>query len=153
MEAFVRKLRQDFPSITFLPADTPSWSPRKRQITYPIQDSQANTWTLLHELGHALADHTTYESDVDLLYKEVEAWEQANILAKKYNARIDEEHIQNCLDTYRDWLHKRSTCPACETHGLQESRGRYSCFNCRTTWEVSAERFCRPYRLTRAQKA
>jgi hypothetical protein len=58
---------------------------------------------------------------------------------------IDEEHIQNCLDTYRDWLHKRSTCPRCDSHGLQTSE-QYKCYNCRAVWRVGNERFCRAYR-------
>jgi hypothetical protein len=51
------------------------------------------------------------------------------------------------LDTYRDWLYKRSICPTCTAKCLQQGDFvHYRCFNCHTTWRVTASRFCRAYR-------
>jgi hypothetical protein len=151
MEKFVDKLRQDYEHLSFIDTGLASWSPHTGQISYSLRDGQENVWSMLHEVGHALMGHSSYTSDIDLLKKEVEAWEKAVSIAKKYEVSIDEDHIQSCLDTYRDWLHKRSTCPTCGSNGLQRSKALYCCLNCQDTWKVSSARFCRPYRLKMAE--
>lgn len=152
MEPLVSKLQKAYPQFTFLAGQTAQWSPVLRQITYASGKDRGAPWSLLHELGHALLDHSTYASDMQLLQKEVEAWEQAKTLAAGVGHSIDEEYIQECLDTYRDWLHKRSSCPTCGMHGLQAQTDHYSCLNCSGAWKVSSERFCRPYRLKKPSK-
>lgn len=153
MHKLLDALRQAYPDFSFVEGDQASWSWAAKQITYgPLQEDVA-MWSLLHELGHAKLDHRTYKSDIDLLKKEVAAWEVAQKIGKDYSINIKDDYLQNCLDTYRDWLHKRSTCPRCENHGLQITQSRYNCLNCGATWKVSLERFCRPYRLTVATRA
>lgn len=151
MRILVKRLATDYPDFQFVVGETASWSPTARQITYIDDTSEAAAWSLLHELGHALLDHTSYKSDINLLQKEAAAWQKAQMISNKYNIAIAEWHIQECLDSYRDWLHKRSTCPHCENHGIQSSERRYNCLNCRGTWQVSEARFCRPYRLKISQ--
>ncbi len=146
MDLLIQKLRQDFPDITLVPGSQASWAPESQIVTYSL-DTEDGPWTLLHEFGHALLGHTTYHSDVNLVQKEAAAWEKALRLGERYAISIADAHIQECLDTYRDWLHKRSKCPRCDNHGLQTSQSLYSCTNCQTTWKVSSARFCRPYRL------
>jgi hypothetical protein len=150
MDTFISKLRQDYPDVVFIASDKASWSAVSRQVTYVSLEHPTNKLATIHELGHAQLDHREYESDVDLLQKEVAAWKYASTIAQRYGLSIDDEHIQSCLDSYRDWLHRRSTCPLCEAHGLQRSRSLYGCFNCQTTWTVSRQRLCRPYRLKKA---
>jgi len=130
------------------------WSPRKRQIIYneKIQASSVAAWSLLHELGHALLGHTTYSTDLELVEMESQAWQKAEELAKTYDQIIDPDHIQDCMDTYRDWLHQRSACPRCSSRSLQQDSKHYKCFNCGQTWTVSTSRFCRPYRMTKQTK-
>jgi hypothetical protein len=128
-----------------------------------VQDQQAQ-WALLHETGHALLEHQSYKGDFELLRLEVAAWERAREVAATIShdfspdstpdagmdVTIDEDHIQDCLDTYRDWLYKRSICPTCTTKCLQQDDFvHYRCFNCHTTWRVSSNRFCRAYRNTK----
>jgi len=125
------------------------WSPEDRTVYYNRSklNQEVGHWSLLHEAAHALLDHQTYHSDYDLLMLEVAAWERAQTLASELQLSIDPEHIQDCLDTYRDWLHERSTCPTCSTVSIQVNAQTYRCHNCQTSWLVSASRFCRPYRL------
>jgi hypothetical protein len=151
MEKLIAKLQADYPQFTFIAGRIASWSPKHKRVAYVDITEDASIWAALHELGHALAGHTTYESDVVLIRKETEAWQKALEISPHYDIHIDDEHVQNCLDTYRDWLYKRSTCPACEGHGIQEAHDTYSCYNCTTTWHVSSERFCRPYRVLSAK--
>jgi len=148
----LKKLRIDYPNLSFIQGDSFYWSPRKNLIHYRhIDDSPESIWPLLHEVGHAQLGHRQYSSDFELLSLEIEAWKQAKLLAKKYSNEIDENHIQDCLDTYRDWLYKRSTCPLCTCSALQIDTDRYSCFNCNNEWQVSESRKCRTYR--KKQKA
>jgi len=145
-----RRIEVDYPEITFTEATRFSWHAGKQHISYTkasLQDTRG-LWALLHELGHALLKHTDYTSDVELLNIEVAAWDKARNLAAKYDLAIDEEYIQDSLDSYRDWLHVRSACPTCHEHCLQVDVDTYKCHNCGTTWNVTQSRLCRPYRKT-----
>ncbi len=149
MEELLNKLRRGFPQINFIAGDRFSWSPAKSQVIYNAatdKEDQFNIWSLLHELGHGLLGHNTYDSDFELLSLEAQAWYKAQEIAKDYSHTIDPEHIQDCLDTYRDWLYQRSTCPVCTSCSLQIDKKTYCCFNCGSTWQVSSSRLCRPYR-------
>lgn len=146
MHDLVQKLQSDNPSLSFREGTIFVWSPEMRQVTYVVSGAESDPWSLLHEVSHGLLEHTTYTSDIDLLQKEVEAWEKATTLSANYAIVIDQEFIQNCLDSYRDWLHKRSICPSCHLQGVQKSLDTYTCINCTNTWSVTKERFCRPYR-------
>jgi hypothetical protein len=145
--AFVSQVSSDYPQFSFKQGTQEHWSPKAQTIMYnPAQPLKKLRYGVLHELAHALLDHTDYKSDFELLKLEAKAWELAAQIGKKYDVLIDNEHIQNCLDTYRDWLHRRSTCPSCETHVLQDSPSSYRCFNCGVSWQVSNGRFVRSYR-------
>lgn len=152
MERVLEKLRTNYPSLRFTEGSACSWSPKTRTITYTARKSNHATWALLHELAHAELTHDTYQTDFELLLLEVAAWDKAKELAVIYDAEIDEDHIQDCLDTYRDWLYQRATCPKCTNTSLQKDSVTYNCYNCNTSWTVTASRFCRPYRLTSKQQ-
>lgn len=134
----------------FRATDSFYWSPQNRTVCFDVAslDTSTGQMALLHEVGHALLGHTHYSSDADLLALEVTAWQQAARQASAWSMdTIDEDHIQDCLDTYRDWLYARSSCPTCMVNSLQIAPLQYQCLNCLTTWTVSPSRFCRPYRM------
>jgi len=151
MYELINRLKDTFPQLKFAPGQQFSWSPETGEIFYKVSASgPKSTWSLLHETGHALLEHKSYQADFELLRLEVAAWEKARQLAADQGVEIDEDHIQDCLDTYRDWLYKRSICPTCTTKCLQQDDyAHYRCFNCHTVWRVSASRFCRAYRSTK----
>lgn len=152
MHKLIAKLQIDYPNLSFIESDSFYWSPQKNRIHYrAFDDSVEATWPLLHEVGHAQLGHRRYSTDFELLTLEIEAWEHAKQLAKRYGHQISEDHVQDCLDTYRDWLYKRSTCPKCTNSSLQIEIDTYRCFNCNNKWQVSASRKCRTYR--KIQKA
>jgi len=150
LKDLIARLKSLYPELKFSAGTQFCWSPETQEIFYARGAKGSNSeWSLLHETGHALLDHTTYKADFELLKLEVAAWEKAKELAKSLNIKIDSDHIEDCLDTYRDWLHKRSVCPNCTTQCLQQDDlARYRCFNCHTEWKVSKNRFCRAYRST-----
>lgn len=151
MEQLLDQLRASHPHISFVAGNTFVWSPETQEVFYKenARDDKA-IWSLLHETGHALLNHTGYKADMELVLLEMAAWDKAKVLASEVGVTISEDHVQDCLDTYRDWLHKRSICPSCTTKCLQQSDMRhYRCHNCHTTWKVTASRFARAYRSTK----
>lgn len=151
MKDLLSRLQSDFPELKFEAGETFFWSPRNKTVSYSAGSTQPEVakWSLLHEVSHGILGHQNYKSDYELMQLEVAAWLQAKVLAKKYGVAINPEHIQDCLDTYRDWLHLRATCPACNTVSTQKSPNTYECFNCGKVWHVSNSRFCRPYRMAK----
>ncbi len=147
MGDLLNRLVQDFPDLIFASGDEFCWSPKTNTIIYRTEKtSPVDDWALLHEVGHALLDHRNYRSDLDLISLESQAWEKAKELGARYDQAINPDHIEDCMDTYRDWLHQRSACPTCQTRSLQQDSQHYKCFNCGQVWTVTASRFCRPYR-------
>lgn len=153
LDALLEQLRADFPQVQFVAGTRFYWSPAKQQVYYTYTTNGAPTiFSLLHETGHALLEHRRYTLDFELLELEAAAWQRARALGKTYGITIDEDHIQDCLDTYRDWLYRRSICPSCTSKALQQDDGRrYQCYNCHASWLVSPSRFCRPYRKSQFQ--
>lgn len=148
MQQLLKTLRSDYPELNFKAGKQFCWSPETAEIFYIAQaKGQTASWSLLHETGHALLGHKSYKADFELLQLEIAAWEKARQLSAVLGITIDEDHIEDCLDTYRDWLYKRSICPKCGNQCLQQDDYQhYNCFNCHAVWRVSANRFGRAYR-------
>jgi hypothetical protein len=145
---FIKKVSHDYPDLIFKQGKQEHWSPRSKTVTYNLdQPLQELHYGVLHELAHAILGHSNYSNDFELLKMEADAWDMASHIGHRYGVEVSANHIQNCLDTYRDWLHRRSTCPNCEMHVLQKDSSSYYCFNCQTSWKVSSSRFVRSYRL------
>lgn len=133
--------------LQFNTADTYYWSAKEQTVFYQNNDaSVVGLWTLLHEASHGILNHKTYNSDFELVTLEVAAWEKARKLGQELKIKIEDDHIQDCLDSYRDWQYKRSLCPNCSLGGIQINVRTYQCLFCDNMWRVSAARFCRPYR-------
>jgi hypothetical protein len=148
MDSLISGIRKNYPKIKLSPSTSYYWSPETNEIFYneSAYDKLAE-WSLLHEVGHALLNHKSYDTDYMLIRLEVMAWQKAKEIGPKFGIEIDENHIQDCLDTYRDWIYKRSICPSCTTKSFQQSDHKhYRCFNCHMTWRVTPSRFCRAYR-------
>lgn len=130
-------------------SETFHWSPKTKTIH--IVERRLNDHpgqaALIHELSHATLGHQSYQLDSELVALETEAWDQAKLISSELGLDIDKTYIEDCLDTYREWLYTRSTCPECKTNGLQVDRSTYDCVNCSTSWRVSPSRFCRAYRM------
>ncbi len=146
MEDTLDRLRSIVSDVSFVKDKSFYWSPDRNEVHYSPKNTDEGVWSLLHEVAHAKLGHTQYKSDFELLKLEVAAWEVAKDIAQKVHITINEDHIQDCLDTYRDWLHKRSTCPSCGIVCFQNSPKEYRCHNCYTIWKVTNSRFCRPHR-------
>ncbi len=147
--SLLSNIQKALPEVKFVEAASFYWSPKTKTIYMNTSalETEDGQWSLLHEAGHAKLNHQSYQTDAGLLKLEVEAWQSAQDLSQKLGLNIDEEHIKDCLNTYRDWLYSRSTCPTCALNSLQVDQTTYLCLNCSTRWSVSQSRFCRPYRM------
>ena len=145
LKHILQQLCADFPDISIVESQKSYWNPQTRTIYYNPNHAHP-IWSLLHEVGHMQSGHINYSSDVELLLMETEAWKTAKEAARKYGINIDQDHIEHCLDSYREWLYRRSKCPHCSLNGLQSNTAEYKCANCNTVWSVSKSRFKRSYR-------
>lgn len=151
MQPLIKQLEALLPDVVFTLGTRFYWSPKTREVFYSDTDSDDTNaiWALLHETSHALLGHRSYRNDFELIEIEIAAWEKAKGLAQQLQLpKIEEDHIQDCLDTYRDWLHKRCVCPHCSSRSFQKDARHYQCHNCHSVWKVTASRFCRTYRLS-----
>jgi hypothetical protein len=134
-------LQKDYPQFSFTAGGEFRWAPDNQSIFY--DQASSDTAALLHELSHAILAHTDYHRDVELLELERAAWRfAAGHLAKKYKVVISNDQIEDSLDSYRDWLHARSTCPNCKAIGLQTKPDQYKCIACFEVWRVNDARAC-----------
>ena len=131
--AFVKKLVQDYPQFRFR-FNSKRFSYRNSTIFIgPPQPFFA--LQTLHELGHALCHHKDYTTSVSRLKIECEAWERAKTAYLELPDHLktfpwDEEYIEDSLDTYRAWLHTKSTCKNCGLTCYQTEDGVYHCPRC-----------------------
>lgn len=140
--SLISQLHADYPALSFEPSDEYRWIPDQKTILYLPGDNHA-TEQLLHELAHAVLGHNDYTKDIELIKLERDAWQYAkDTLADTYNVALTDTVIQNSLDTYRDWLHARSTCPACRATGIQTEKYLYKCLVCSSTWRANEARSC-----------
>ena len=137
----LRQLQTDWPLLTFAPGDISRWSSETATVHYNAQEDHSAV-TLLHETAHGLLGHTSYDYDIDLIKLERAAWHKATELGKHYGVDIDDNTIELALDSYRDWLHARSTCPTCGRNGAQTNEHQYTCLVCEAHWHVNDARNC-----------
>lgn len=125
---FLEKVQADYPGIVFRTGKKFAFRPPKTVI---IGEEEPNdSLLLLHELGHALSKHVNFDTDARRLRMEREAWEKARELAPIYGVDFNDEVVEQELDTYREWLHKRSCCPKCKLTRYQTPDGKYHCPHC-----------------------
>ena len=122
------RIQKDYPEFKFKSGKKYTFRPPRTIILGPPEPFSG--LLLLHELSHAILGHKTFRLDVERLKMESEAWDKARELADKYNVRINEDLIQDELDTYRDWLHTRSKCKKCGLTCYQTKDGVYHCPRC-----------------------
>lgn len=139
MSSLIAEVSTTHPTINFTASEWFAWNPDTRTISYVENGAPAR---LLHELGHADLDHCAYQRDIQLLEMERDAWDRARQLASDYHCTISDDAVDDHLDSYRNWLHARSTCPRCEALGIQTDAARYTCMECAHAWRVNEARTC-----------
>lgn len=127
-KGLLEQIKRDFPELKFITGKKFTFRPPKTIVMGPPEPQ--DELLLMHELGHAISGHKSFNTDIARLRMEVEAWEKARDLSVKYGVVVDEDRIQDELDTYRDWLHSKSKCKKCGLTQYQTSDGLYHCPRC-----------------------
>ena len=135
MQDLVGRLKVDYPDFCFRSGKKFAFRPPKTIIIGP--DEPDSSLLLLHELGHATLGHRDFYTDVERVKMERLAWEKAKELCQKYGIKYDEEIVERELDTYRDWLDKKSRCPSCRLTRCQTPDGQYHCPRCDSFRQLS----------------
>lgn len=124
----LEQVETDYPEYRFVLGKKFAFRPSRTIVVEP--ESSNFEMLLLHELSHAILGHYSFDVDIERIKMESNAWEKAKELAKNYNIEMDDEFIQTELDTYRDWLHKKSRCPNCGLTRFQTPDSQYHCPRC-----------------------
>lgn len=127
-EKFIRQLRKDYPEFKIVFGKKYTFRPPRTIVLGPPEPF--SELLALHELSHAILKHKTFRMDVERLKMESGAWAKARELAVRYNVEVNEDFIQDELDTYRDWLHTKSKCKKCGLTRYQTPDGAYHCPRC-----------------------
>lgn len=138
------ELTKTFSQFQYVVGSVFQWSPATSTITF-IESQVTNPsgqLSLLHEISHGLLGHQQFESDIQLVRMEVEAWMKTKQIASEMEIPYDDSSVEHCLDTYRDWLDARSRCPDCDQTGLQQSNQKYRCVACGELWRVPLQQSC-----------
>ena len=124
----LKKLQGDYPQFRFRTGKKFAFRAPRTIVVGPEEPF----WglLLLHEVSHAILGHSSFKMDVERLKMECEAWEKAKELALEYGVEVEEDEIQDELDTYRDWLHQKSRCPKCGLTRFQTPDSQYHCPRC-----------------------
>lgn len=137
MEELLASLQADYPNLKFRAGYKFKFRP-PRTIYYESPDAvglKSSAYNncrlqLLHEVGHALLGHRDFFTDLERVKMECAAWQKAEELCAKYQIEYDDDFAEAELDSYRDWLHQRSTCKACGLTCYQTTDGEYHCPMC-----------------------
>ena len=128
MSQLIKKIRQDYPDFRFIDGKKFTFRYPRTIVVGPAEPHA--DLLLLHELGHAILGHRDYETDIKRMKMEVDAWEETRKLSRIYGVEFNEDVMQDELDSYRDWLHKKSRCPECGLTRFQTPDGQYHCPRC-----------------------
>ena len=128
LQLLTEKLKKDYPDLRFKEGRKFAFRPPRTIFIGP--EEPGAELLLLHEVGPAISGHRDFDVDVKRLKMEVEAWEKARDLANNYGVEFSEEVMEAELDSYRDWLHQKSRCPACGLTRFETPDGQYHCPRC-----------------------
>lgn len=125
---FVQELKKIYPNVIFRSGSRFRFHPPK--TIYYVSSAENFKLLILHELGHALINKNDYKTDIERLKIEQKAWTKAKEITISLNLDFDESFAEQKLDSYRDWLHKKSTCKKCGLTRFETPDGVYHCPHC-----------------------
>ena len=130
LNKIIVQLKRDYPGLRWRAGKKFAFRPPRTIVVEQENLDECSKMLLLHEVGHATLEHQNYRADVERLKMERAAWEQARKLCERYGVEYDVEVAERELDSYRDWLHRRASCPRCGLTRYQGADGEYHCPEC-----------------------
>lgn len=134
-QAFLETLKSEFPNFSFKPGRKFLFRPKK-SIFY-LEDNENFRLLLLHELAHALLGHFSFETSLDRLKIERDAWDKTRSLCADFNVPFLEEVAEAELNSYRDWLHQKTLCKTCGLSCIEVDSESLFCPFCQKTYKKS----------------
>ena len=133
LESLLKLLSKDYPNFRFVKGSRFSFRPPKTIVIGP-DEGEHTSMLLFHELGHALSKKYSYKLGAERLKIEATAWQKGKKAYQKYPnlPSWDDDFVEDNLDTYRNWLHKKSTCKKCGLTMYQSPDKSWSCPYCTT---------------------
>ena len=117
-----------FPNFSYKNGKKYTYIPPKTIVLGPPEPH--SELLLLHEVSHAILKHKCFKTDAERLRIETAAWDKARELAKDLKIPFSSDFAEQNLDSYRDWLHKKSLCKKCHLTRFQTPDGKYHCPRC-----------------------
>lgn len=108
---------------------------RPRKTIYYLEENPNFCLLLLHELAHALLGHFSYETSLERLEIERDAWEKTKKLCKIHSIPYLEDFAEEELDTYRNWTHQKTLCKNCGLTCIEIDLNHLYCPLCRKTYK------------------
>lgn len=130
--AFLNTLKSAYPNLIFKPDQKFLFRP-PRTIHY-LEDNDNFRLLLLHELAHALLGHFSYQTSLERLKLERDAWERTRALCQTYHVPFSEEFAETELNTYRDWHHQKTLCKTCGSSCLELNAKSLYCPFCQKSF-------------------
>lgn len=143
MPSILSDLKSKYPNLNFEVGDQFYWSPSLQTIYYvsPLTSS-SDSINLLHEVAHALLNHASYKKDIDLIKMERDSWDKTVELAPDFGLSVSDDDVSDAMDSYRQWIYRRSLCPSCGASGLEVDNKTFSCIACNSRWTANEARTC-----------
>ena len=129
---FLSKLISDYPQFSFKSGKKFKFRPKK--TIFYVSKSPNFKPLLLHELSHALLGHFSFETSLERLQIERDAWQKTSELCALYSIPFSEDFFAEELDSYRDWLHKKTLCRVCGLSCIELSSTSLYCPKCQKTY-------------------
>ena len=131
MDDIVKQLKKDYPDFRFIDGARFSFKPPKTIVIGPYE-GEKTPMLLFHELGHALSKKYSYKLGIERLKIESIAWQTGKKAYQNYSnlPLWDNDFVEDNLDTYRDWLHQKSTCKTCGLTMYQDVNNSWRCPYC-----------------------
>ena len=132
-QEFLKNLKTEYLEFSFKPG--PKFLFRPRKTIYYLEEDSNFRLLLLHELAHALLGHFSYETSLERLEIERDAWEKTGKLCKTYSIPYLEEFAEEELDTYRNWTHQKTLCKNCGLTCIEIDLRHLYCPFCQKTYK------------------
>ena len=131
--ALLLSITNKYPQFTFKPGQKFLFRP-PHTIHYVIGEKNFR-FLLLHELAHALLGHFSYQTSLERLKIERDAWDYTRSLCSEEKIPVLETVAEAELDTSRNWVHQKTLCKKCGLSCIEVNKTTLFCPKCQKTYE------------------
>lgn len=131
--AFLHSIESAYPDFVFKKGKKFLFRPKK--TVFYLKENDHFPLLLLHELAHALLGHFSYQTSLERLKIERDAWNKTRSLCEEHSIPFDESFVEAELNSYRDWLHQKTLCKTCGLTCVEVSPESLFCPFCQKIYQ------------------